>query len=205
MRDVFYIKTPAGIEVVSQRARDLTPRQRQLMLLCSAQRPLTVLIELFGESVVRELHELVVSGYLQAVRLADTPGNPALDIGAGLGPEGVRAQTAARLQLARDFASVVARSLGTPEGDALAADHRDTTEPDDVLAYAAALVGLLFRSGDVARAGRVGYKLADLLPRDLVPMFVDCMLDGQDPQFAAALYEHLLSDRELPAPTERAA
>lgn len=68
MLHIYYIKTPAGQEEMNARGPGLNARERQIMLMCSGQRPLQVLIELFGESVVRELHELVVQGYLQAVR-----------------------------------------------------------------------------------------------------------------------------------------
>lgn len=202
MQHIYYIKTPAGVAAMSERARDLTPRQRQIMLMCSGKRPLSVLIELFGDSVVRELHELVAPGYLRALRLVGPSADSAVDPDAGTGLDDTLAAhaKAAGLQLARNFTTTVLMSLDTAEADALVVDHGMDASAEGVLAYAAALLGLLFRAGDIARAERVGYKLADLLPRDLVPLFVDGMLDGQDPQFAAALYEHLLSDRELPRP-----
>ena len=54
------------------------------------------------------------------------------------------------------------------------------------------------------RVTRVGYKLAELMPRQAVPLFIERILDGSDPELAAALYEHLLSDRDLPQPDDAA-
>ena len=72
-----------------------------------------------------------------------------------------------------------------------------TTDPEAVLTYAGGLLELLFRAGDRSRTLRVGYKIADLLPRALVPQMVDRLLDGPNPDMAAALYEHLLSGQDV--------
>ncbi|QTD46408.1 hypothetical protein [Ottowia testudinis] len=188
---VHYVRTARGREAMAPGVDALTARERQLMLLCSGQRPLPVLIEVFGHSVVRELHELVVRGLVQAQRLTPAvvpPGQAMPLVGSA----------AARLLQTRDFATVVARSIEGAAGATLAARHGASTQPDDILAYGVALVELLFHAGDVERAKRVGYKLADLLPRQTVPLFIDRMLNGADPKLAAALHEHLLSDRDFP-------
>lgn len=172
----------------------LTPRERQIMLLCSGQRPLSVLIELFGHAVVRELHALAVRGCVQAIY-----GSPdAAPLAPAIVPGPPRAHT--RLMQTHEFATAVAQSLNSAEAIALVRAHRAATGPDEVLSYAAAVIELLFRGGDMLRVKRVGYKLADLLPRDRVPQLIDHLLDSADPQLAAALYEHLLADRDLPAP-----
>ena len=68
MLHIHYVKTPAGRAEMDARTGSLTSRERQIMLLCSGQRPLTVLMEVFGHSVVRELHELAARGLVQAHR-----------------------------------------------------------------------------------------------------------------------------------------
>ena len=196
MLHIYYIKTPAGQEEMNARGPGLNARERQIMLMCGGQRPLQVLIELFGESVVRELHELVVQGYLQAVRrLPDPTPHPAGVLQAA--PDFASARLQTRLTHTRDFITVVAQSLGTTLARELVLAYSRTTDPEAVLTYAGGLLGLLFRAGDRSRTLRVGYKIADLLPRALVPQMVDRLLDGPNPDMAAALYEHLLSGQDV--------
>lgn len=205
MLNIYYVKTPHARAAINASEPSLTPRERQILLLCSGQRPLSVLIELFGESVVRELHELVVRGFVQAMRRnpEEAPPRAADARGPAAAPEHPAApQAQTRLRQTRDFATIVAQSLPVPDAGALIARHGQATRADDVLAYCVGVIDLLFRQGDLTRAERVGYKMADLLPRGLVPDFIDGMLAGPDPRLAAALYEHLLSDRELPAPDD---
>lgn len=195
MHDIHYLQTPAGLREMAGPAPALTPRERQIMLLCGAHRPLPVLIELFGDTVVRELHELAVRGLVQALRRVPD-GLPPARAGVAVTAPGL-AQS--RLIEARDFATQAARALDTPEAEGLAAGHGAATTPEDVLVYLAAVIELLFRSGDLAQARRVGYQLAELLPREQVPGLIDCILNGPNPSLAAALYAHLLAGRDLPA------
>lgn len=95
MLHIYYIKTPAGQEEMNARGPGLNARERQIMLMCSGQRPLQVLIELFGESVVRELHELVVQGYLQAVRRPPSARSDPASGGCVAGGTGFRIRPAA--------------------------------------------------------------------------------------------------------------
>lgn len=193
MQNVHYLKTAAGQSEMVAGAPALNPRERQIMLLCTAQRPLSVLVELFGDGVVRELHALVERGLLQASYHA-----AALTLRVPPVPES-DSQSAARLAQARDFATQVAGSLGTAQASALMARHRNDREAEDVLHYLGEVVGLVFARGQPGQALSVGYQLAALLPRSLVPMLIDQLLSGANPQLADALYAHLLGEGELPA------
>lgn len=196
MRHIYYVKTPAGMEVMNLQGEGLAARERQIMLMCTEHRPVLVLVELFGDGVVRELHELVVRGYLQAMRRMPDASAAAADAAPAVPPFALnRAQV--RLQYARDFINVVARSLDSAEATKLLTTHGRAALPDEVLAYAVALIELLFRAGDPARTVRVGYKIADLLPRPMVPQLVDGLLEDANPELAAALYDHLLSGRDV--------
>lgn len=193
MQHVHYLRTVAGQSEMAAGGHALNPRERQIMLLCGAQRPLSVLVELFGDGVVRELHALVERGLLKATYRA-------VAVLPRLSPlSEADAQSAARLADARDFATLVAGSLGTAEASALMARYRSNTQPEEVLAYLGAVVGQVFAQGQPAQALTLGYKLAELLPRPLVPMLIDQLLSSTTPQLADALYAHLLGEGELPA------
>lgn len=201
MLHIHYVKTPAGRAEMDARTGSLTSRERQIMLLCSGQRPLTVLMEVFGHSVVRELHELAARGLVQAHRQPPEAVPPPAPAPAA---EATSTAAAQRLLQAREFAGLVAGSVGGAAAQALVARQSTITQPADILSYCVEVIELLFRTGDVERVTRVGYKLAELMPRQAVPLFIERMLDGSDPELAAALYEHLLSDRDLPQPDDAA-
>lgn len=68
-------KTPKALQSLSQRGRDLTPRQRALLLLANGQRRVREFDALMGQSVVDLVAHLVREGYLRAVdrRAAEPP------------------------------------------------------------------------------------------------------------------------------------
>jgi hypothetical protein len=68
-------KTPKALQSLSQRGRDLTPRQRALLLLANGQRHVREFDALMGQSVVDLVAQLVREGYLRAVdpRAAEPP------------------------------------------------------------------------------------------------------------------------------------
>lgn len=68
-------KTPKALQSLSQRGRDLTPRQRALLLLADGQRRLRDFDALIGQPAVDLLAQLVREGYLRAVdpRAAEPP------------------------------------------------------------------------------------------------------------------------------------
>ena len=201
MLHIPYVMTPAGRAVMDARTGSLTSRERQIMLLCSGQRPLTVLMEVFGHSVVRELHELAARGLVQAHRQPPEAVAPPAPAPAA---EATSTAAAQRLLQAREFAGLAAGSVGGAAAQALVARQSTITQPADILSYCVEVIELLFRTGDVERVTRVGYKLAELMPRQAVPLFIERILDGAGPELAAALYEHLLSDRDLPQPDDAA-
>jgi hypothetical protein len=62
-------KTPKALEVLAQRGRELTPRQRALLLLVNGQRSLRELEALMGQPVADPLQSLLQGGYLQPANL----------------------------------------------------------------------------------------------------------------------------------------
>lgn len=68
-------KTPKALQSLSQRGRDLTPRQRALLLLANGQRHVREFDALMGQNVVDLVAQLVREGYLRAVdpRAAEPP------------------------------------------------------------------------------------------------------------------------------------
>lgn len=68
-------KTPKALQSLSQRGRDLTPRQRALLLLANGQRHVREFDALMGQNVVDLVAQLVREGYLRAVdpRTAEPP------------------------------------------------------------------------------------------------------------------------------------
>ena len=68
-------KTPKALQSLSQRGRDLSPRQRALLLLANGQRHVREFDALMGQNVVDLVAQLVREGYLRAVdpRTAEPP------------------------------------------------------------------------------------------------------------------------------------
>lgn len=68
-------KTPKALQSLSQRGRDLTPRQRALLLLANGQRHVREFDALMGQNVLDLVAQLVREGYLRAVdpRAAEPP------------------------------------------------------------------------------------------------------------------------------------
>lgn len=68
-------KTPKALQSLSQRGRDLSPRQRALLLLANGQRHVREFDALMGQNVVDLVAQLVREGYLRAVdpRAAEPP------------------------------------------------------------------------------------------------------------------------------------
>lgn len=68
-------KTPKALQSLSQRGRDLSPRQRALLLLANGQRHVREFDALMGQNAVDLVAQLVREGYLRAVdpRAAEPP------------------------------------------------------------------------------------------------------------------------------------
>ena len=132
MLHIHYVKTPAGRAEMDARTGSLTSRERQIMLLCSGQRPLTVLMEVFGHSVVRELHELAARGLVQAHRQPPEAVPPPAPAPAA---EATSTAAAQRLLQAREFAGLAAGSVGGAAAQALVARQSTITQPADILSY----------------------------------------------------------------------
>ena len=209
-----YAKTREGLAQLAGLSEGLSPRHRHVLLLCNGKRSLVVLRELLGPEVDADISALRRRGWVRPVgsaMLVPIVGgggkqggvSTVVRLGAGASVASSKRETPEearhRMHAARDFVTLVVRSLEELEARELREAYEGATSDNDILVYAAALIDILFRGGDIYRAERVGYKIADLLPRNAVPRLIDCMLDWPDPRLAAALYEHLLSDRDVPS------
>lgn len=67
------IKTEAGKTALQNRDPLLSPRDRQLMILCNGSRTVASLVPLMGPTVVDDLARLVEAGFLVAMRPAPGP------------------------------------------------------------------------------------------------------------------------------------
>ncbi|KAF0812280.1 hypothetical protein IGB42_03270 [Andreprevotia sp. IGB-42] len=73
MDDWRYRKTVAGAAAISGRDKLVDGRTRQLLVLVDGQRPLSTLIEVFGETAWPQLRELEALGFIERAEFAAVP------------------------------------------------------------------------------------------------------------------------------------
>jgi len=73
---VIYEKTSKALEVLARRGRELTPRQRALLLLVNGQRSVQELEALMGQPVADQLQLLLRDGYLRPKNTAASRRTP---------------------------------------------------------------------------------------------------------------------------------
>ena len=211
-RSLVYRKTEAGRQALAARRGHMALRDRQIVLLCTGERNVVAMTEVFGPDTPADLRRLVAAGLIEAAEPTAWPHVPP-EFAPTLPPLGGVAATSANqsgfgitrvpdedsLKAARAQAGVVLIEIGAEAAEKLDKDGADTQGEEDTLALLARAIGLAVRAWGDAEALPWAEQIARLLPRASIARLLDCLIDEDSAALVAPLYERLLSDSEFGA------
>lgn len=208
---VVFRKTAAGRQTLAARRSALGLRERQILILCTGERGLEALSEVFGSEAEADLSRLIDQGLVKVGARTVWPVGGAVDaFGPTLQPLADAADRSANqsgfqptLQefnawwAAHTQASAQLRAMGDANALQLLQTHRGARHADDVLVYLALTLVAVSQCRGLSPALDWVEQLGRALPDGAVPKLLDCLIDTGSPELIAGVYERLLSDSEL--------
>ena len=195
-------KTEAGRQALAAAHASLALRDRQILLLCTGERDLRALSEVFGPATLLDVQRLVAAGLIEATAPIEWPEPdapfwptlPPLDFAAersanqsgfGAGATGEEVLSAARAQ-----AAVLLAEIGGDE-----AERQMAAGAEEALHFITRALALAVRSWGDAPARRWAEHIAALMPRAAIAQLVEGLVEeGSATTLVAVLYERLVSD-----------
>ncbi|MDO5693237.1 MAG: hypothetical protein Q4G70_12320 [Pseudomonadota bacterium] len=207
-----YRKTVQGRQALASRVR-LPLRDRQIVLLCTGERSLATLTEVFGSGTAHDLYRLVHQGLVEVVQPKVWPEEeetvesedflltlPPLEF-ATINPAnqsafGITATPDEDALLAAHAqAGVLLIVIGGDEAEHLLIENLDVEQESDVLAFLTRAIALAARAWGEDATLPWAERIARVLPRRTISRLVDCLVDeGRAAAVGAGLYERLLAD-----------
>ena len=206
---VVFRKTAAGRQALSERGSQLGLHQRQILILCTGERGLQALEEVFGPGTEADLRRLIDEGLIKAGERTVWPA-AVDDFGPTLQPVSDAVERSANqsgfqptLQefnawwSAHTQASAQLRAIGDAGALQLLRTYRGARQADDVLVFLALTLTTVSQARGLAEALDWAERLGRALPDGAVPRLLDCLIASGSPELIAGVYERLLSDSEL--------
>ncbi|MDO5291012.1 MAG: hypothetical protein Q4F13_15480 [Pseudomonadota bacterium] len=212
-----YVKTQAGREALATLRSQLNVRERQILLLCTGERNLAALQEVFGASLWSALQQLVARGLVELQpRHKPLPEDlvqpylmpdygltlPPLDFAASRsanqsGFSDPCAQTMTVFHRMHTETAKLLAELGGAEALQLHRTYAGAGQEEDVLAFTARAIALLERHWGEQRAIDCACRIAHLLPRATKARLLDALIDHAGSSLPLSLYDMWLSNCEL--------